>query len=157
MSMKVAVNGTATFTCRGLGEFIRFEVNNHTINSVLREHGFDDSSAEVLDKSNPDNITRVLRVFGAIDNNGSSIVCVVFRITPLSFSRSDPATLWVIEQGMLHSYIYASVCMSGAYAEKILGGFPVVYKLQSIWGAQPPRCCSVYLFSNSFRCHFLCL
>ena len=106
MSMKVAVNGTATFSCRGLGEFIRFEVNNHTINSVLREQGFDDSSPEVPDSSNPDNITKVLKVFGAIDNNGSSIVCVVFRISPITFSRSGPAILWVFEQGMLHCYFY---------------------------------------------------
>ena len=102
MSMKVAVNGTATFSCRGLGEFIRFEVNNRTINSVLREQGFDDSSPEVPDSSNPDNITRVLKVFGAIENNGSSIVCVVFQISPVSFSVSSPAILWVFEQGMLY-------------------------------------------------------
>ena len=106
MSMKVAVNGTATFSCRGLGEFIRFEVNSQTINSILRKQGFDDSSPEVPDSSNPDIITRVLRVFGAIDNNGSSIVCVVFRISPFSFNRSNPAILWVFEQGMLHCYFY---------------------------------------------------
>ena len=105
MSMKVAINGTATFSCRGLGEFIRFEVNNHTINSIFREQGFDDSSAEVPDKSNPNIITRVLRVFGAIDNNGSSIVCVVFQSTPFSFRRSSPAILWVYEQGVFHCYI----------------------------------------------------
>ena len=104
--MKVAVNGTATFSCRGLGEFIKFEVNNHTINSILREQGFDDSSAEVPDHNNPDNITKVLRVFGAIENNGSSIVCVVFRISPLSFSMSSPAILWVFEQGIFHCYFH---------------------------------------------------
>ena len=48
-----------------------------------------------------------------------------------------------------------SLCINintGAYTEKILGGFQC-YKAEGL-GAQPPRCCRVYSFSDSFCYHF---
>lgn len=99
--MNVAFNETAVFTCIAVGSIIIFEVNNQTIDSVLRNRGFDDSSPEV---SVNNTLTRMLRVLGTYENNASEVYCVVFQVDvpPFSFERSSAAILLVVEQGMLY-------------------------------------------------------
>lgn len=100
-SVNVAFNETAVFTCIAVGSIIIFEVNNQTIDSVLRNRGFDDSSPEVFVNNT---LTRVLRVLGTYENNASEVYCLVFQVDelPFSFEKSSAAILLVVEQGVLH-------------------------------------------------------
>ena len=104
--MKVAFNETAVFTCVAVGNIILFEVNNQTIDSVLRNRGFDDSSPEVPVNNT---LTRVLRVLGTRENNASEVYCLVFQVDvpPFSFEKSSAAILLVFEQGVFHVSIYS--------------------------------------------------
>ena len=88
------------FTCVAVGTFIEFEVNNQTIDLVLRNRGFDDSSLEV---SVNGTLTRKLRVLGTIENNASKVYCLVFQVDvkPFSLVRSSAAILLVLEQGIV--------------------------------------------------------
>lgn len=98
--MNVTINETAVFTCVAVGTFIEFEVNNQTIDLVLRNRGFDDTSLEI---SVNNTLTRKLRALGTIENNASEVYCLVFQVDvpPFSLVRSSAAILLVFEQSML--------------------------------------------------------
>ena len=98
-SATVALNGIADFTCKAVGQFIHFEIDNMTIDSNLRNRGFDDSSPAVPGE-NSNEISRTLRVYGSAENNGSEVVCLAYTEDPFSFNRSSPAVLLV--QGTVH-------------------------------------------------------
>lgn len=89
----VAVNSTVNVSCTARGLIIFFEVNGVTIDSNLRNRGFNDEMATVPSVSDPNVRTRTLRVTGTPENNGSNITCIV--ISPSSGNESNPALLLV--------------------------------------------------------------
>ena len=94
MSVSVAVNETVNFTCTAIADIIDVRVNGIPVA---------DGSASIVLNATQNLRTRTVSVFGSVENNGSSITCVAFSITPFSVhvATSEPAVLLVLESGIL--------------------------------------------------------
>ena len=98
-SVNIAVNATANFTCTAIAEEIEWQVNGQPVYANLRSRGFDDEAVPTLLNATQNLYTRTLSVFGSADNNGSNITCAAYFLHPLSFNKSEPAVLLIIEPG----------------------------------------------------------
>ena len=114
-SVSIAVNATANFTCTAVAEDIEWEANGQTVDSDLRNRGFNDQAVPLTLLNATQNLrTRTLSVFGSADNNGSTITCVAIFLPPsfaFSLSKSEPAVLLVFEPGMYCTHITTHVSL----------------------------------------------
>lgn len=106
MSVSVAVNETANFTCTAIANFIEWRVNDQPVDDVdSRRRGFDDTSPPIVLNETQNLLTRTMTAFGSVENNGSVITCVGILLSPLTTAISDSAILLVLKSGIFNILI----------------------------------------------------